>query len=470
MSSEPAIRVEGLSKAYQIYAKPNDRLAQMLAPVLRFPGQPVKRHYREFWALKDINLSVARGQTMGIVGRNGSGKSTLLQIICGTLAPTTGLVAANGRICALLELGAGFNPEFTGEENALLSGQLQGLSARDMRERLPEIEAFAEIGDFFRQPVKTYSSGMYVRLAFAAQAFVEPDILVIDEALAVGDARFQAKCLGRLESLRAAGTSILFVSHDVATVRRFCDSAVWINQGRMEAAGNVADVTGAYIEHLFAGSAAPASPPPSAPAAAAPAPEAQTAEAQAPSAPEQSQALIIRPEMRIGAPNHLLIRRWGSRPGLIEAVIVTGADGAEERAELDVGAPMQIVVAATLPDDLPRDFLCISVAIKSPTASDLVITSTWDDPACRFSGDDRTVTARFRMDNLLNQGEYVVVASIEDRSANPFHYYDFVEGAAYLRSRTLALRWGVYVPPVAITLETSGRSTAVQQEPQHADA
>jgi ABC-type polysaccharide/polyol phosphate transport system ATPase subunit len=248
MSSEPvAIQVENLSKCYHIYDRPQDRLKQSIIPRLqRLLGRPPNRYNREFWALRDVSLTIRRGETVGIIGRNGSGKSTLLQIICGTLLPTGGRVETNGRVGALLELGAGFNPEFSGRENVYLNAAVLGLSREEIKARFDEIVAFADIGDFIDQPVKTYSSGMYVRLAFAVTIHVEPEILIIDEALSVGDLLFQMKCLDRMEEIRARGTTILFVSHGLEQVKRFCGSAVWLEQGRIRLIGESSFVSDQY--------------------------------------------------------------------------------------------------------------------------------------------------------------------------------------------------------------------------------
>ena len=213
-----AIRVNAVSKCYQIYDKPQDRLRQSIYPrVQRMFCKPVRQYAHEFWALKDISFEVKRGDTIGVIGRNGSGKSTLLQLVCGTLAPTNGTVETKGRIAALLELGAGFNPDFSGRENVYMNGAILGLSKREIEDRFNDITSFADIGTFIDQPVKIYSSGMYVRLAFAVIAHVDADILLIDEALAVGDARFWP--MKRIKILQESGCSILFVSHDVGSVR-----------------------------------------------------------------------------------------------------------------------------------------------------------------------------------------------------------------------------------------------------------
>lgn len=233
-SDEFSICVDDLSKRYEIYSQPADRLRQMLLPrVQRALRKPPQAYFNEFWALRGASFNVRRGETVGIVGRNGSGKSTLLQMICGTLEPTLGHISVHGRIAALLELGAGFNPEFTGKENVRLSGLLYGLSEDELRERYDAILEFAEIGGFINQPVKTYSSGMYVRLAFAVAINVSPDILVVDEALSVGDEAFQRKCFARIEKIRKSGATVLFVSHAAGTVIELCNRAILLDAGEL---------------------------------------------------------------------------------------------------------------------------------------------------------------------------------------------------------------------------------------------
>jgi lipopolysaccharide transport system ATP-binding protein len=233
MFSEVAIKVENLSKCYQIYDQPRDRLTQFVMPrIRRMAGLKPKQYFREFWALRDVSFEVKKGETVGIIGRNGSGKSTLLQMICGTLNPSSGSITSSGRIAALLELGSGFNPEFTGRENVYMNGAVIGLAKDEIDARFDDIAAFADIGIFIEQPVKTYSSGMIVRLAFAVQAMIDPDILVVDEALAVGDEKFQRKCFVRLEELKSQGCSILFVSHSPASIIELCDRTLLLDHGQ----------------------------------------------------------------------------------------------------------------------------------------------------------------------------------------------------------------------------------------------
>lgn len=252
MSSDVSIRVERVSKCYQIYDQPRDRLKQFLLPRLsHMVGRPVRQYFREFWALNDVSFEVPRGETVGVIGRNGSGKSTLLQIVCGTLTPTSGQVHTAGRIGALLELGSGFNPEFTGRENVYLNAAVLGLTTDEIDARFDDIVSFADIGDFIDQPVKTYSSGMMVRLAFAVQAQISPDVLIVDEALAVGDARFQAKCFERLKQLKDEGTSILLVTHSNEQIVTHCSRAVLLDGGRIVEQGEPRRVVNRYLDLLF---------------------------------------------------------------------------------------------------------------------------------------------------------------------------------------------------------------------------
>lgn len=252
-SDDLSIHVDGLSKRYEIYSQPVDRLKQMILPrARRWTRLAERAYFQEFWALRDVTFDVHKGETVGIVGRNGSGKSTLLQLICGTLTPTVGNLSVYGRVAALLELGSGFNPEFTGRENVYLNAAVLGLSRQEVDERFDDIAAFADIGTFIEQPVKTYSSGMYIRLAFAVAINVDPEILVVDEALSVGDEAFQRKCFARLNRIRENGATILFVSHSAGTVIELCDRALLLDSGEMLANGTPKFVVSRYHKLLYA--------------------------------------------------------------------------------------------------------------------------------------------------------------------------------------------------------------------------
>lgn len=248
MSSDDIIlSVRDVAKGFRIYDAPIDRLKQSVTNRFRsMVGQPPRDYFREFWALQDVSFDVRRGETVGVIGRNGAGKSTLLQIICGTLMPTRGSLTVNGKISALLELGAGFNPEFTGRDNVMLSGAILGLDKETILSKFDDIAAFADIGQFIDQPVKTYSSGMYVRLAFAVASHVDPELLVVDEALAVGDSVFQAKCMNKIRRMMDNGLSLLFVSHDISAVKSLCHKAVLLEQGKMLSFDDTSNVANMY--------------------------------------------------------------------------------------------------------------------------------------------------------------------------------------------------------------------------------
>ena len=241
--TESVIQIQNVSKVYKLYETPIDRLKESL-----HPGG--KKYHHDFFALRDISFDVKKGETVGIIGKNGSGKSTLLKIITGVLTPTMGTMNVSGRISALLELGAGFNPEYSGLENVYLQGTMMGYSREDMRERVPEILKFADIGEFINQPVKVYSSGMFIRLAFSVAINVEPEILIVDEALAVGDMSFQAKCMTAFKRMQQKGVTVLFVSHDTASVKSLCSWAVWLENGVIKRIGNAGEIAEDYMRTI----------------------------------------------------------------------------------------------------------------------------------------------------------------------------------------------------------------------------
>jgi len=240
---ENAVEISGVKKIYKLYQQPFDRVKETF-------GRGKKKYCQEFYALNDVSFSIRKGETIGFVGRNGSGKSTLLKILTGVLQPTEGSVHVDGKVSALLELGAGFNPEFTGRDNIYLNGKIMKIPREEMERRVPDILKFADIGEFIDQPVKSYSSGMFVRLAFAVAINVDPEILIVDEALAVGDTRFQLKCMDKFKEFQNKGKTILFVSHDISAIKRFCTRAIWLNQGQLIMDGDTDFVTDQYMDFL----------------------------------------------------------------------------------------------------------------------------------------------------------------------------------------------------------------------------
>ncbi|MBQ9336578.1 MAG: ABC transporter ATP-binding protein [Lentisphaeria bacterium] len=326
-SDDIIIKMENISKCFQTYAKPIDRLKQMAF------GRFGKRYFRRFWALRDINFEVHRGECVGVIGKNGAGKSTLLQILVGTLAPTTGTVFTKGRIAALLELGSGFNPDFTGHDNIYMNASILGLSRQEIDARYDEILDFADIGDFIDQPVKTYSSGMMVRLAFAVQIMVTPDILIVDEALSVGDAAFQRKCYIRLEEMLSHGMTLFLVTHDTETVKRFCQKSIFLKNGAIDFIGPAPEGVVKYFQYLF----------PEDPSGGANLPEAP-AEATEPPPPEPKKEEFVY-EKTYFDPNS----SWGNRLGRINWVRIHGL-----KPPNLLYTPQKVVLEVSIAWDLPR--------------------------------------------------------------------------------------------------------------------
>lgn len=347
MSSEVAIRVESVTKAFEIYESPRDRLKQFFFPRLqRLLGIAPRRYYREFHALGGVSFTLSKGETVGIIGRNGAGKSTLLQIICGTLAPSGGKVEVNGRVAALLELGAGFNADFTGRENVFLNGELLGLSRDEMKKRFSEIEEFAGIGEFIDQPVKTYSSGMYVRLAFAVQACVDPEILIVDEALSVGDIGFQYKCFKRMEELRRRGVTILMVTHSTGNILDYADRCIVIDGGRITT--DTRDVLAAVLTYEKGMIASRSKPP----------------LIQAETFGEQVDVEQLRAIQAASVNAEISEKRFGSARAIIESLEVLRADGTtlEDRPVLRSGEEIRFRFTIAAAESLEDVALGISIS------------------------------------------------------------------------------------------------------------
>ena len=444
MSFEMSIDVKGLSKCYQIYDSPRDRLLQMLA-------RESRQYYREFWALQDVSFSVGRGETVGIIGRNGSGKSTLLQMICGTVSPTAGTVTTNGRVAALLELGAGFNTEFSGRENVLLNAAIMGLSRQEMQDRMAQVLDFSELGDFLDQPVKTYSSGMYARLAFSIAIHLDPEILIVDEALSVGDARFVAKCMRRIKEIKEKGCTILFVSHDVGSVRTLCERAIWLDKGRMVELGDVFPVTGRYMEYLYQDEktelealhdeivlheepASQAEEPLAAGAA-----SASTLPADGAPAASTADKLDAHP-----------VTHWGSHKGIILEACVRDSQAIRKNVHYWNSA-IEVFIELQVPAEISREHLSVAFSIKDPKGTDLIVSTTHDFGGTRLP-DAQRFCVSFRLTNYLLTGKYLLVAAVENRQNNDIHYYEYVEGAHYFSSLSDARLFGQFQPPIEHTI------------------
>jgi len=383
-----AVDIHNLSKCFNIYDRPQDRLLQALRRGRR-------TYYREFWPLRDISLRIREGEILGVIGRNGSGKSTLLQLICGILEPTAGSIEANGRVSALLELGAGFNPDYTGRENVYVSGAILGLEKAEIDARFSEIAAFADIGEFMDRPVKIYSTGMFVRLAFAVAACVNPRILVVDEALAVGDAKFQAKCFRRFDELTARGTTIILVTHAVDLVTRFCTRAILLDGGRLRMDGAPRDVVNAYLSDLFG---VPRAVPPE-PRAAQP--------AATPAC--QDRGFEQRPGYSADE------FRWGSREAEIVDFALTTA-GLSPTAALVSGE--EVLLTLRVHFHRKVELPIYGVTIKTPDGTTVFGTNTRDAgevPIFRQAGEGRDVEARFRIRQLLGPGDYLLSVGVSEQ-------------------------------------------------------
>lgn len=424
MSSDSlAISVQQLGKTYNLYDKPRDRLLQMLARGRR-------QYYRQFNALEDVSFEVSKGETIGVIGRNGSGKSTLLQIICGTLTPSTGTVWTSGRIAALLELGAGFNPEFTGRENVFLNASILGLTRAETEARFDDIAAFADIGRFIDQPVRTYSSGMYVRLAFAVAIHTTPEVLIVDEALAVGDARFQFKCMRRIKEIQQDGAAVLFVSHDVSAVRNLCQRAVWLDRGKLRMQGEVSTVTSRYAEFLYADA-----PPEDLPADARPAATGQPAAVAA--APSDAHlTLDAKPAAH-----------WGSQTGLIRYAALVSPQG-RKKDVLNWGESVCVKIAFRPPEGVDPDTVSVAFSIKSDRGVDLIVDSTRADDALRPNDGSAEFVLNFAFVNYLIPGKYLLVAAIESAEPRSTTYYEYIEGAQYFSVISDEPMMGVFQPKI----------------------
>ena len=455
MSSETAIKVESLSKCYYIYDHPRNRLKQFILPRMQhLAGRVPNSYYREFWALNNVSLEVKKGETVGIIGSNGSGKSTLLQIICGTVSPTSGIVQTHGRVAALLELGAGFNPEFTGRENAFLNASILGFSRENMEDRMALVLAFSELGEFLDLPVKTYSSGMYARLAFSIAVHVDPEILIVDETLAVGDARFVAKCMRRINDIKNQGATILFVSHDVASVRTLCERAIWLDKGRMVEQGHVFPVTGRYMEFLFKDEQ------PSEDELRdkiAKQQETTLLENRVMPMHEHPQAVKIATEMAAtttvagaSGPEESLdsrpVTHWGSHKGIILSASVRDKHGIRKDVH-PWASQIEVLIGVSVPVHISRDYLSVAFSIKDLKGTDLIVSTTYDFKDKRLP-EAESFSISFRLTNPLVTGKYLLVAAVESRRNLDIHYYEYVEGAHYFSSISNKRFFGLFQPQI----------------------
>lgn len=450
MSSDTAITVSSLSKCYHIYEHPRDRLKQMILRRLQSRlGLNKQNYFREFWALHDVSFTIKKGETVGIIGRNGSGKSTLLQMICGTLHPTTGSVTTAGRIGALLELGSGFNPEFTGRENVYLNASLLGLTEKQIDERYEAIVAFADIGGFVNQPVKTYSSGMFVRLAFAVIAHIDADLLVIDEALAVGDAFFTQKCMRFLHDFIQRG-SIVFVSHDTAAVRGLCSRAIWLDKGKVMMDGMPKEVCNQYLRAYYTEGNATPEPLPDSPIATSVLRDEDLVDARL--------AFVNASNLR----NDLQVFRFdpaaesfGERRAEIVDVAICDASGSPLSWAVG-GERVMVRIAVCAHTDLASPIIgfMFKDRLGQTLFGDNTFLTTVDNR--RFCPAGQTLVAEFafRMP-ILPAGDYTIGAAIADGTQDAHVQHHWIHEALAIRSETSLVATGlVGVPMSSIILKS----------------
>ena len=410
-----AVTVENVSKNYRIYSKPSDRLRELFFRKKKF--------HKDFWALKNVSLRVKQGSTFGVIGENGSGKSTLLQIIAGTLQPTQGTITLSGRVAALLELGAGFNPEFTGRENVFLNAAIMGLSPQETLEKLPEIERFAEIGSFINQPVKTYSSGMYVRLAFAVSINVQPEILLVDESLSVGDIYFQQRCMRKIRQMKQDGKTIVLVSHDMAAVKNLCDSALWLEHGEVMRMGPPDDVAGQYLAAITLRRD---------PYAAETLPSSQGLAAGGSTGLEASD-LVVR-----SIPN--IDHRWGNRQAEILGIRLLDQNG-RTCESLDHGGCFILRVSIRFNDTVARPI--VGFIMRNRLGEDIAgINTSAEGIVLPPALTAQIYTLDFRVQlPLLSPGNYFFSAAVANGTYEDYVICDWVENAISL---VLNQRWTVY--------------------------
>lgn len=414
LNEDNAVLVKDLTKVYKLYDNPKDRLKESLSFIR-------KKYHSEFYALNGVSFSIKKGQTLGIIGKNGSGKSTLLKILTGVLTPTSGSVMVNGKVAALLELGAGFNVEYTGIENIYLQGTIMGYSREQMDQRLDGILNFADIGEYIYQPVKTYSSGMFARLAFAVAINVDPEVLIIDEALAVGDMKFQAKCFNRLTELKENGVTILFVGHDVSSIRTFCDLALWLHEGEVIEYGNTLDVTAEYMKYMND--------------------DVSTLEASA----------AIEMSLNKIATDFDPINRWGSQQGIIKYVEMFNSKG-EKSTVINFGETVSIKIITEVPKEVDLKFVSIAFSIKNKVGTDLMVSTTYDHNHRFTKANTNAIEVTFEFENYLRDDEYILVVAIEERKNLQPEYFDYIEGAKYFKVISEKKIFGYFHPPVSQTI------------------
>ena len=449
------IVVRHLSKTFDMYNSPMDKLKEALSP-------SGKVRHTEFHALTDMSFEVKKGEILGIMGRNGAGKSTLLKIITGILEPTSGSVEVSGRISSLLELGTGFNMEYTGIQNIYFYGTLMGFTKKQMDQKLDDIIKFAEIGDYIDQVVKTYSSGMFARLAFSCAINVEPEILIVDEILSVGDMRFQAKCFNKFKEFKEQGVTILYVGHDVGMMRTFCDRCMWINNGRLVAEGEPTFITAQFTEFMYLDDTSDFTLYQKFS-------EEKTVEkreeATEKSIDEDNTEREAQNETNKALPEEKKIEvkkmvsdksefsdclaHWGTNVGMVTGVRMLGEDG-KERNHFEPYENLKIEILFEAMEELNYDDFSVAISIKNKEGTDLCVKTTYDENIFLKPAKKHKVVFEFK--SMLAKGEYYLVIALENReNINPT-YYEYIEGAKYFKIFSDKKIFGIYDVDAKITV------------------
>lgn len=431
MNTEYKIQVNHISKIFKMYNTPMDKMREALS----ISGKIL---HSDFYAVTDLSFSVKKGEILGIIGRNGSGKSTLLKMITGILEPTEGSIEVSGKISSLLELGTGFNMEYTGIENVFFYGTLMGFTKKQMEEKLQGIIDFAEIGDYVYQPVKTYSSGMFARLAFSCAINVEPDILIVDEILSVGDMRFQAKCFNKFKEFQEKGVTILYVGHDVGMMRTFCDTVMWINKGRLVDIGDPTFVSAKYTEFMYLDDITEFT-------------DYKLLQWKDKDDDQKenneigdeinSEKDFQKPEKKVR--NSLFpesIAHWGSRTGLVKYAKMLNEDG-EEKNFFSAKEKMRIAIRFDVPGDINIQNFSVAFSIKNKEGTDILVKTTYDEEIKIKAGENQEIFFEFA--SQLANGDYYLVVALENRENAAISYFEYIEGAFYFKMYTEKKIFGI---------------------------
>lgn len=453
---ENKIVVKHLSKTFDMYNSPMDKLKEALSP-------SGKIRHTEFHALTDLNFAVKKGEILGIMGRNGAGKSTLLKIITGILEPTSGNVEVSGRISSLLELGTGFNMEYTGIENIYFYGTLMGFTKKQMDKKLDDIIKFAEIGDYIDQVVKTYSSGMFARLAFSCAINVEPEILIVDEILSVGDMRFQAKCFNKFKEFKEQGVTILYVGHDVGMMRTFCDRCMWINNGKLVAEGDPTFITAQFTEFMYLDDTSDFTLYQKFSEEKKIEPQKQneisvtndnisdekTVE-EISNISEEKDNVKIKPIVSENSKFPDSLAHWGTNVGMITGIKMIGEEG-KEKNHFDPYENIRIQVTFNDITDLDYESFSVAISIKNKEGTDLCVKTTYDEKIFLKKQEKHCVTFEFK--TMLAKGEYYLVVALENRENMNPTYYEYIEGAKFFKVFSDKKIFGIYDVDAKISVQ-----------------